>query len=134
MKGIGMRWFALAFGAAVILTTSAADAESRFDRELKMLAPGERLVQVCDFTAMKEIGAARTGLRPDRAVGDALAQTVVKQDSIEAKGAAFRSHGKWYALSYTCTATPDHMKVISFDYKVGRSIPEDKWASYGLWQ
>ena len=129
-----MRRFALAFGAAVILATPAASAETRFERELMMLAPSERLVQVCDFTAMKQIGAARNGLRPDRAVGDALAQTIVKQDSIEAKGAAFRSHGKWYALSYACTATPDHMKVLTFEYKIGPAIPEDKWASYGLWQ
>ena len=129
-----MRWLLLAFGAAIVLAAPAVAAETRFERELKMLSPGERLVQVCDFTAMQQIGAARNGLRPDRAVGDALAQTVVKQDSIEAKGAAFRSHGKWYALSYTCTATPDHMKVVSFDYKVGPAIPEDKWASYGLWQ
>lgn len=129
-----MRRFGLAFGAALILAAPAATAETRFERSLKMLAPTERLEQICDYTAMKQIGAARNGLRPDRAVGDARAQTVIDEDSIEAKGAAFRSHGKWYALSYTCTATPDHMKVLSFDYRIGPAIPEDKWASYGLWQ
>ena len=129
-----MRWVGLAIGAVFVLVAQAANAESRFERSLKMLAPKERLEQVCDYTAMKKIGAARKGLRPDRAVGDAMAKTVINKDSIEAKGAAFRSHGKWYALSYTCTATPDHMKVLSFDYRVGPAIPEDKWASYGLWQ
>lgn len=128
-----MRSVALAFVAGILLTASAS-AESRFERQLKMLAPTERLEQVCDYTAMQKIGEARNGLRPDRAVNDALAKTVITQDSIEAKGAAFRSQGKWYALSYTCTATPDHMKVIAFDYRVGEAIPEDKWASYGLWQ
>ena len=129
-----MRWLRLAFGAAIILAAPAVAAESRFERELKMLAPSERLEQICDYTAMKQIGAARNGLRPDRAVGDAMAKTVIDKDSLKAQGAAFRSHGKWYALTFTCTATPDHMKVIAFDYKIGPAIPEDKWASYGLWQ
>jgi Domain of Unknown Function (DUF930) len=128
-----MRRFGLAIGAALILAAPAA-AETRFERELKMLAPIERLEQLCDYTAMQKIGAKPNGLRPDRAVGDAMAKTVITQDSIEAKGAAFRSHGKWYALSYTCAASPDHMKVLSFDYHIGPAIPEDKWASYGLWQ
>jgi hypothetical protein len=128
-----MRWVGVAIGAAIVLAAPAS-AESRFERELKMLAPTERLEQICDYAAMQKIGEARNGLRPDRAVGDAMASTIVKQDSIEAKGAAFRSHGKWYALSYSCTASPDHMKVLSFDYRVGAAIPEDKWASYGLWQ
>jgi len=45
-----------------------------------------------------------------------------------------RSRGKWYALSYTCTAEPDHLKVQSFHYKTGDKIPQAKWVSYGLWQ
>jgi hypothetical protein len=133
-KGTGMRWLALTIGAAIILSAPATAAETRFERELKMLAPTERLEQICDYAAMKEIGAAHTGLRPDRAVGDAMARTIVNNDRLEAKGGAFRSHGKWYALTYICTATPDHMNVTAFEYHVGAAIPEDKWASYGLWQ
>jgi len=72
--------------------------------------------------------------RPDRAVADAIADVKVKNDTIEAKGGAFRSRGKWYALTYTCTANPEHLKIESFNYTIGNEIPEAKWASYGLWQ
>ena len=49
------------------------------------------------------------------------------------KGGAFRSRGKWYALTYSCTATPDHM-AVAFHYTIGAEIPETKWAGYGLHQ
>jgi hypothetical protein len=26
------------------------------------------------------------------------------------------------------------MKVLSFDYKIGSEIPEEKWSAYGLWK
>ena len=64
----------------------------------------------------------------------ARAQSKISNHTVDAKGGAFRSRGKWYAFSYTCTATPDHMKVLSFKYEIGKAIPEAKWASYGLWQ
>jgi hypothetical protein len=53
---------------------------------------------------------------------------------IVAEGAAFRSRKKWYRMSYTCKTTADHMKVLSFDYKIGPEIPEEKWSAYGLWK
>ena len=72
--------------------------------------------------------------RPDRAVANAMAPAKVSGDTIKATGGAFRSRGKWYALTYACTATPDHMAVVSFHYTIGPEIPETKWAAFGLWQ
>jgi hypothetical protein len=57
----------------------------------------------------------------------------MKSDSIDATSGAFRSRKKWYAMSYSCTATPDHLKVISFRYTIGAEIPEAKWAAFGLY-
>jgi Domain of Unknown Function (DUF930) len=129
-----MRWFGMTIGLAALVAAQTASAESRFERSLKKLEPTERLEQICDYTAMKKINDAPNGMRPDRAVGDARSRISVSKDTIEAKGGAFRSHHKWYELSYTCTATPDHLKVLKFEYKVGPAIPEDKWASYNLWK
>jgi Domain of Unknown Function (DUF930) len=129
-----MRWIGLWIGLLALATAQAANAESRFERSLQRLAPVERLTQICDYTAMKKINDAPNGLRPDRAVGDARSRIIVNKDTIEANGAAFRSHHQWYELSYTCTASPDHMKVLKFEYKVGAAIPEAKWASYNLWK
>ena len=126
-----------AFGLAVIATTIAAAtavaAEGRFERSLKMLAPAERLEQLCDYTAMSRIREQSKDYRPDRAVANAMAEPVAKDDTLEVSGGAFRSRKKWYVLSYSCTAAPDHLSVTSFKYKIGDEIPEANWASYGLW-
>lgn len=132
--GDGMRRLALAIGMVLTVAVTAAAADSRIERSLRQLAPRERLVQLCDYTAMKRIRHDNRKFRPDRAVADAMTETRVTNDTVHAAGGAFRSRGKWYALSYTCKASPDNLKVESFTYKIGEEIPESKWASYGLWQ
>ena len=67
-----MRRPALAIVLVLLAGTSAAVAESRFERSLRMLSPGERLVQLCDYTAMKRIRHDHRKFRPDRAVADAV--------------------------------------------------------------
>jgi len=129
-----MRLLALAIATAVVFSAHAAGADARFERSLKMLDPTERLAQLCDYTAMNYIRKDARHFRPDRAVAGARSEPQLRQDTVVAKGGAFRSHGKWYELSYSCTATPDHMKVTSFKYAIGAEIPETKWAGFGLWQ
>jgi hypothetical protein len=137
-----MRAFGLALGASLLAVSSgtalAAGAklavDAKFERSLKMLEPSERLEQLCDYTAMTQIRAGSKNFRPDRAVANAMAEAAVSADTVEAKGGAFRSRGKWYAMTYSCRATPDHMSVISFNLTVGAEIPATKWAGFGLWQ
>jgi hypothetical protein len=128
-----MRAVGLAVVAAIV-TVAAASAEERFERSLQMLAPAERLEQLCDFTAMARIRGEKKEFRPDRAVANAMAEPQTKGDTLEVTGGAFRSKKKWYALTYRCAATPDHLKIVTFNYTIGEEIPESKWASYGLWQ
>ena len=128
-----MRRFGLALAAATLVAT-AAGADGRFERSLKMLAPAERLEQLCDYTAMMRIREQNKDYRPDRAVANAMTEPVASSDTLEVTGGAFRSRKKWYALSYRCTATPDHLTVIAFRFTIGEEIPEAKWASFGLWQ
>ena len=110
-----------------------AAVDARFERSLRMLAPAERLEQLCDYTALTSIRKDSHDYRPDRAVANAGADVKVKSDTIVASNGAFRSRGKWYGLSYTCSASPDHMQVLSFKYAIGGEIPEAKWAAFGLW-
>jgi hypothetical protein len=128
-----MRGFGLALAAVTLVATAAAGADGRFERSLKMLAPTERLEQLCDYTAMTRIREQNRDYRPDRAVANAMAEPVTSADTLEVTGGAFRSKKKWYALSYRCTATPDHLKVVDFRFTIGEEIPEAKWASFGLW-
>ena len=129
-----MRACGLAVVAALMIVTAAAAADGRLERSLKMLAPAERLEQLCDYTAMARIRSEEKQFRPDRAVANAMAEPTAAGDTIEVTGGAFRSRGKWYTLSYRCTATPDHMSVVTFRFTIGEEIPESKWASFGLWQ
>ena len=129
-----MRTLGLAVGAVMVVAAQAVAADARFEKSLQMLAPSERLEQLCDYTAMTQIRKDVRQFRPDRAVANAKAPPQVSNDTLKASGGAFRSRGKWYALSYSCTATPDRMAVIAFRYAIGPEIPETKWASFGLWQ
>ncbi len=138
-----MRVLELAVGAATLITiqvlaihglaVQAMAADARFEKSLQRLDSEDRLEQLCDYTAMTHIRNDAGHYRPDRAVANAMTDAHVSHDTIKATAGAFRSRGKWYALAYSCTATPDHLKVVSFNYKIGPEIPETKWASYGLW-
>ncbi|MGE5852405.1 MAG: DUF930 domain-containing protein, partial [Deltaproteobacteria bacterium] len=114
-----MRAFGLAVVAATVMAAAAAAADGRFERSLEMLAPAERLEQLCDYTAMTRIRTERKEFRPDRAVANAMAEPRATGDTLEVTGGAFRSKKKWYTLSYRCTSTPDHLKVVAFNYTVG---------------
>lgn len=113
---------------------NAASAESKLERSLKLLMPTDRMAQLCDSTAMARIRKDHTKFRPDRAVANATSDVVIAGNTVQAAGGAFRSHGKWYSLKYSCKTNDDHLKVLSFTYDVGDEIPQEKWAVYGLWQ
>jgi len=123
----------LVLAVLIVTAVTAYAGNTRFERSLRALAPSARLEQICDYTAMTKIRSAGEH-RPDRAVGYAIAEGKVTDNTLVADGAAFRSRKKWYRLSYTCKTTPDRMKVLSFDYKIGPEIPEEKWSAYGLWR
>ena len=131
-----MRAFGLAICATIaVVAQAAAGAEDvRFEKSLKMIDPAERLEQLCDYTAMAQIRKNNPPHRPDRAVANAMGEPKVTGDTLKASGGAFRSRKKWYALAFSCTATPDHMSIVSFQYTIGPEIPETQWAGYGLYQ
>ena len=127
-------WELAAVTVLSLAVIASASAESRFERTLKMLTPTDRMAQLCDFTAMDHIRKQQRQYRPDRAVANAQVDVKISGNTVEAKGGAFRSRGKWYALTYTCKTNDEHLNVLSFTYKVGAEIPQEKWAAYGLWQ
>jgi Domain of Unknown Function (DUF930) len=128
-----MRILMLVLVFCIGMAAHAVADDLQFEHGLKRLALPERLEQLCDYTAMTRIRNT-TDFRPDRAVAGAIAEPRVNKDTIVATGAAFRSRKEWYALSYTCTANSEHLKVLSFKFEVGNAIPEKNWAAYGLWE
>ncbi len=118
----------------VMAATAAVAMDPRFAASLKRLDPETRLEQVCDLEAMNRISRDDNPFHPDRAKTDVLAHPVHAGDVVKGTGGAFRSKGRWYAFAFTCKGSPDHMRVLSFTYKIGDLIPESKWASLGLWR
>ena len=116
------------------LAESSKAMDPRFAASLKKLDPETRLEQVCDLEAMSRIGRDAKLYRPDRAKTDVISHPQHMGDTVKGTGGAFRSKGKWYAFSFVCKGSPDHMQVLSFSYKIGDVIPESKWAALGLWK
>lgn len=131
-----MRFFVPALALVVVsINQSSAQApniNARLEHSLKMLEPSERLEQLCGVAAMSAIRKDLKEFRPDRAIANAREEAKLKGDNLQADGAAFRSRKKWYELSFSCTGDAEHMKVLSFSYKVGPEIPESQWAGYNL--
>lgn len=127
----------LAFGAGSRDSAKADRAKRQaehLEKTLMELDPDERFIQVCSLTAADRISKDSSPYKPDRAVMDASAQAKVEGDKMSGDGAAFRSKGEWYQFSFSCETSPDHLKILSFDYRVGTKIPEEKWETYGLWK
>jgi hypothetical protein len=125
---------ALAFMAITLAVTPVLAADPRFISNLGRLDAATRLEQICDYEAMDRISHGSGGFRPDRAKSDVVMAPEHLGDVLVGKGGAFRSAGHWYQFSFKCRASPDHLKVLSFDYHVGSIIPESKWNTYGLWR
>lgn len=128
-----MRRTLLAVTALLAMHLPARAVDARMARVLMKIDPDTRLEQVCDLAAMKRIGR-ETAYRPDRAKSDIITHPIHRGDRLEASGAAFRSNGKWYAFSFKCTGTADHLNVVAFSFKLGDPIAPSRWADLGLWR
>jgi hypothetical protein len=99
---------------------------------LAQLDPEERRLQLCNLEAVAQIEATRSDLHPERIIGYAKGAEDVKSNEIAADGAAFKSGGKWYLLSFRCRLSNDGEHVVGLDYKIGAPIPPSEWARLGL--
>ena len=131
------RWMRVGVAASALAAIShAAIAASTIDAgalaSLKKLDPGARLEQRCDMEAMARIGHDKKGYSPERVVAGATSDATAQGDSLEGKGAAVRSKGKWFRLSFVCKTSAGHMSVLSFDYQIGDAIPKESWEQFNL--
>lgn len=101
-------------------------------RALKGVAPGERVVQLCNIEALEQIRRAAPQYEPDTLVSYAFSDPVAAGLMLTALGGAFRSRRQWYAISFECTASADLLGVTSFAFKLGELIPETEWEAHNL--
>lgn len=129
-----MKYAPVVLIAVVIQAAPSFAMDPRFAASLRKLDPATRLEQVCDLEAMSRIDRDANPYHPDRAKTDVVSHPQHVGNTVKGSGGAFRSKGRWYAFSFECKGSPDHMKVLSFSYKIGAMIPESKWATLGLWR
>jgi|EndMetStandDraft_6_1072998.scaffolds.fasta_scaffold226499_1 hypothetical protein len=107
--------------------------QNKTEAGLAKLAPSDRFQQVCDIELMERLRREGNSYsKPDSVIAYALGDPSIDGDVLKGTGGAFRSGGVWYQYSFTCSATPDRMKVISLDYKIGQAVPRDEWDAHGL--
>jgi Domain of Unknown Function (DUF930) len=109
------------------------DGDPHFYASLRRLDLATRLDQICDYEAMLRIDHDPNPYHPDRAKAEAVTSPTRSSNSIVANGGAFRSNGRWYALSYIGRTGTDNLRVTYFSYKIGKLIPRSEWPRYGLW-
>jgi hypothetical protein len=118
---------------AMLSAAALADPKSRQARAmLPHFDPTERTVQLCDLEAMEQVHAWKPALNPERIVAYATADLAIAGDTIRADGAAFLSGGEWYTMHFDCGLSADHAGVVSFAFKVGDTIPHDRWDADNL--
>ena len=106
-------------------------AMARAAEAIKKLPPEKRLSQTCNIEAIGQLGNAGKGYNPDALVADALAKPVMAGSSFNVLGGAFRSNGKWHAISYECSLSKDLTAVKSFSYRVGGDVTAQLKAKVG---
>lgn len=115
-----------------LITLSTASAMNAVtERELRALDPHTRLEQRCDVEAMERL-ARETRWSPDKVLAYAFSDPKASAHQVLAKGAAFRSKGKWYRLSYECKTDETNMIIRSFVYKTGDLVPRSEWDKHYL--
>ena len=117
---------------SLVLCSPAFANDVRAMQKLKLLDPSARFEQACDLEAMKYIAKDKT-FRPEHTIMSALEAPKVSGLTMRGDGGAFRSKGKWYRFSFSCETDAEHMKVVTFSFKIGDSIPNDQWETHGLW-
>lgn len=111
----------------ILVSTPALAISARVENELDRLGPEEKLEQRCDVEALGRIDEARKDMNPDKVIAYTFKPTEHHGTTLDAPGAAFRSRGHWYRLSYHCVTKSDELQVTSFSFKIGKEIPRTSW-------
>lgn len=120
-------------GLAVAMPAAVAVEDTRLNGELMRLDPETRLEQTCDTEVMLRINREKKSYTADKVIAYTFGETIFRDDTMEAPGAVFRSHGDWYHLSYTCVTGPRHLEARQLDYRIGDVVPRAAWADYNLY-
>jgi hypothetical protein len=119
---------------AVMGACGGAEAASSLERSLMKLNPEERAHQTCAIKGLEVVRRDKRLSKADRLVPDTFKRAQFDGGIVSAKGAAVRANKHWYAMTFNCTLSPDHLKAVDFTFELGAEIPPERWEEVGLWQ
>jgi hypothetical protein len=124
--------------AALLVAALPAAAMSPQERhaittQLLKLPLDTRAEQRCDERANGIVSREHREFQPDRTIAYAYSDPTVRGEvEVIAPGAALRSRGEWYHLSFRCRTTPDGLGIEAFDYQLGDKVPRKEWSEHNL--
>jgi hypothetical protein len=92
----------------------------------------ERATQLCNLEAMAQINGRDKSMKSEFVNAEATAPVALRGAEIEAPGAAYRSHDKWFRLKFICKLNRLLDQVIDIRIDPGALIPRRDWARYSL--
>jgi hypothetical protein len=99
---------------------------------LPLLAPDERIVQLCNIEALEQIRMANGGRFPDSLDTSAFKDTEISNGKLSAPLGAYRADRKWYYVTFECTPGSDRESVIAFTFELGDEVPQELWEEHEL--
>ncbi|WP_158409588.1 DUF930 domain-containing protein [Devosia psychrophila] len=99
---------------------------------LPLLAPDERIVQLCNIEALEQIRIANAGRFPDSLDTSAFEETEISNGKLSAPLGAYRAARKWFYVTFECTPGPDLESVVEFTFDLGDEVPRELWEEHEL--
>ncbi|WP_375450480.1 DUF930 domain-containing protein [uncultured Devosia sp.] len=99
---------------------------------LPLLDRSERITQLCNIEGLEQLRLLHPDEQPDSLDPSAMAETTVKDYTLDAPAGAYRLNHKWYEIRLICTVAPDYLSVSAFSFAPGAAIPQDQWESHNL--
>lgn len=110
-----------------------ADPRSKQAREvLSRTDMVERATQICNLEAMAQLNGRDAARKSDFVNAEATAPVQLRDLEIEATGAAYRSHDRWFRLRFNCKLDQSLSEVVDLQFAAGAPIPRRDWEKYSL--
>jgi hypothetical protein len=91
-----------------------------------------RIRQLCNIEALEQIRRQMPGSYPDILVPYGPSGGTITNDTLDAKGGAFRSGSNWYNVEFKCQVDANTTKVVSFRFAIGGAVPKNEWSARRL--
>ncbi|KSV75968.1 hypothetical protein N185_16100 [Sinorhizobium sp. GW3] len=125
-------WIIVLVSGLPLISPQATFGNETIKRQFMRLDPATRVEQACGWAVQQRINEKERDEHVDRIVSYSFADFSIHGQQIRAPGAAIRSHGKWYHLSFNCRTDETLVNVDELEFSVGDEVPRSLWSEHYL--